>query len=108
MCGIGSESIQKRLLEEEDLGLDKAMILALGMEAAQRNAEEVKGTKAKGAEIVAVQSIALAVNGVVTPVGIVEERITSHMVVDLRRPPVSNVGRGISMEEETYCNGVQK
>ena len=63
MCEIGSESIQKRLLEEEDLELDKAMTLALGMEAAQRNAEEVKGTEGKGAEIVAVQRLKLHSSG---------------------------------------------
>ena len=37
VCGIGSKSIQKRLLAEEEVGLDKAITLALGMDAAERN-----------------------------------------------------------------------
>ena len=41
VCGIRSESIQKRLLAEADLTLKKAVELAQGMEAAERNAKSL-------------------------------------------------------------------
>ena len=46
VCGLSNESIQKRLLAESDLTLKKAMDLALGMEAADRNAKSLKGPEA--------------------------------------------------------------
>ena len=42
VCGLQSESIQKRLLAEADLTLKRATELALGMEAADRNAKSLK------------------------------------------------------------------
>ena len=45
MCGIRSESIQKRLLAEADVTLKKAVELAQGMEAAGRNAKSLKVQK---------------------------------------------------------------
>lgn len=42
VCGLRNENIQKRLLAESDLKLQKAMDLALGMEAADRNAKSLK------------------------------------------------------------------
>ena len=42
VCGIRSESAQKRLLSEADLTLKKAMELAQGMEAADKNAKSLK------------------------------------------------------------------
>ena len=42
VCGLQHESIQKRLLAEPDLTLKRATELALGMEAADRNAKSLK------------------------------------------------------------------
>ena len=44
VCGLRSESIQRRLLAEKELSLQKAMELSQGMEAANRNAKSLKGT----------------------------------------------------------------
>ena len=54
MCGIRSESIQKRLLAEADLTLKKAVELAQRMEAAERNAKSLKGIDS------AVQKVSIA------------------------------------------------
>ena len=43
ICGIRSEATQKRLLAVEDLTFAKAQELAMGMEAAAKNADEIKG-----------------------------------------------------------------
>ena len=43
VCGLCNEAIQKRLLAETDLTLSKAMELAQGMEAADRNTRLFKG-----------------------------------------------------------------
>ena len=43
VCGLRNEAIQKRLLAETDLTLSKAMELAQGMEAADRNTRLFKG-----------------------------------------------------------------
>ena len=43
VCGICSESMQRRLLAERDLSLQKAIELAQGMEAADRNVKSLKG-----------------------------------------------------------------
>ncbi len=43
VCGIRSESIQKRLLAEVELTLKRAVELARGMEAAEKNAKSLKG-----------------------------------------------------------------
>ena len=45
VCGLRNEAIQKRLLAETDLTLGKAMELAQGMEAADRNTRLFKGTE---------------------------------------------------------------
>ena len=45
VCGHSSEAIQKRLLAEAELTLDKAMSLAQGMEAADKNAKTLKGSE---------------------------------------------------------------
>ena len=42
VCGLHTESIQKRLLAEADLTLKKALELAQGMEATDRNAKSLK------------------------------------------------------------------
>ena len=42
VCGLRAESIHKRLLAEADLTLKKALGLAQGMEAADRNAKSLK------------------------------------------------------------------
>ena len=44
VCGLRSESTQRRLLAEKDLSLQKAMEIAQGMEAADRNAKSLKGS----------------------------------------------------------------
>ena len=46
VCGLRSESAQKRLLSGAKLTLTKAMELSQGMEAAERNAKSLKGTEA--------------------------------------------------------------
>ena len=43
VCGLRSESIQKKLLTEADLTLTKAINLSVGMEAADKNAKSLKG-----------------------------------------------------------------
>ena len=43
VCGLRSESSQRRLLAEKDLSLQKAMEIGQGMEAADRNAKSLKG-----------------------------------------------------------------
>lgn len=43
VCGLRSESIQRKLLAEVDLTLKRAVELAQGMEAAERNARALKG-----------------------------------------------------------------
>ena len=43
VCGLRSESTQKRLLAEDDLTLAKTIEIAQGMEAADRNAVRLKG-----------------------------------------------------------------
>ena len=43
VCGLRSESIQKNLLARADLTLTKAIEIAQGMEAAERNAQQLKG-----------------------------------------------------------------
>ena len=53
VCGLLNESIQKRLLAEADLSLKRTTELALGMEAAGRNAKSLKGTE------IAVQKLTL-------------------------------------------------
>ena len=45
VCGLQNESIQKRLLSEEDLTIKKALELAQGMEAADKNAQALKRTE---------------------------------------------------------------
>ena len=45
VCGICNESIQRRLLAENDLSLVRALELAQGMEAAERNSKLLKSTK---------------------------------------------------------------
>ena len=45
VCGLRNEAMQRRLLGEADLTLTKAMELAQGMEAAERNARSFKGTE---------------------------------------------------------------
>ena len=42
VCGVRSESIQKRLLSEADLTISKAIELAQYMEAAHKNAQAMK------------------------------------------------------------------
>ncbi len=43
ICTLRSESIQKRLLAEVELTLKRAVELARGMEAAEKNAKSLKG-----------------------------------------------------------------
>ena len=43
VCGLRSESIQRKLLAEVDLTLKRTVELAQGMEAAERNAKALKG-----------------------------------------------------------------
>jgi hypothetical protein len=45
VCGIRNENIQRRLLAEADLSLARALELAQGMEAAERNAKSLKSTE---------------------------------------------------------------
>ena len=45
VCGIRSEGIQRSLLAEENLTLTRAIELAQGMEAAEKNAQSFKGTE---------------------------------------------------------------
>ena len=42
VCGLLDKNIQKRLLSEDNLTIDKAIKLALSMEAASQNAEVLK------------------------------------------------------------------
>ena len=44
VCGLRSETVQKRLLAEEDLTLKKAYETAISMEAASRRANELRGS----------------------------------------------------------------
>ena len=46
VCGLRQESIQKRLLSEANLTLARAMELAQGMEAADKNTRALRGTEA--------------------------------------------------------------
>ena len=45
VCGIRNEAICRRLLAEKELKLSKALEQALSMEAAEKNARFVKGSK---------------------------------------------------------------
>ena len=45
VCGLRSEATQKQLLAEVGLTLAKAMVMAQGQEAAERNVKALKGTK---------------------------------------------------------------
>lgn len=47
VCGLAEKGIQKRLLSEEELTLDKAVKTALGMEAATRNIEVLQSSTEK-------------------------------------------------------------
>ena len=42
VCGLNNESVQKRLLQEKDLTFERATSLALAMEMAQRDAQELQ------------------------------------------------------------------
>ena len=44
VCGLHSESTQKRLLAEDDLTLAKTIEIAQGMEVAERNTVHLKGS----------------------------------------------------------------
>ena len=44
VCGIRSEPQQKRLLSEKNLTFEQALEIAIGMEAADRSAKDLKGT----------------------------------------------------------------
>ena len=46
VCGLGNEGIQRRLLAEAKLTLAPALEIAQGMEAAERNAQSLKGSEA--------------------------------------------------------------
>lgn len=50
VCGLKEEGIQRRLLAEADLTLEKAFKLAVGMEAAEKNVREIQ-SKATGCSI---------------------------------------------------------
>lgn len=45
VCGINNEGIQRRLLAEKELTYDKAIVLALGSEEADRNLREMRDPK---------------------------------------------------------------
>ena len=45
VCGVNNDLIQRRLLSETELGLKKALELALGMETAAKNVRELQGTR---------------------------------------------------------------
>ena len=45
VCGLAEKNTQKRLLSEDDLTIDKAVKLALSMEAASQNAETLKSNQ---------------------------------------------------------------
>ena len=45
VCGLQNELIQKRLLSEQHLSLAKASEIALAMEAAAKDTQELQGTK---------------------------------------------------------------
>ena len=45
ICGLCNKGIQKRLLAENDLNLAKTLEIAQSMEAADRNAQKLKGNK---------------------------------------------------------------
>lgn len=47
VCGLRSESIQKRLLSEADLTLERALTLSQGLEAADLNVKSLKGSEVK-------------------------------------------------------------
>ena len=57
VCGVRQENVQKRLLAEADLTMERAMAIAQGMEAADRNAKSFKGT-----EVTAIRCIAGTTN----------------------------------------------
>ena len=46
VCGIKDDNIQHRLLSEDKLTLQKAMEIALGLEAASKNAKTLQGASA--------------------------------------------------------------
>ena len=50
VCGLTSEAMQKRLLSEKDLTLAKAQEIAMGMEAAAKEASELQ-VSSKGLEV---------------------------------------------------------
>ena len=45
MCELRNEGIQKRLLVENDLNLTKKLEIAQSMEAADQNAQKLKGNE---------------------------------------------------------------
>ena len=51
ICGLFKESIQRRLLAEADLTLKKALELAQGMEAAEKDSKEIKATPGSGSQV---------------------------------------------------------
>ena len=53
VCGIQNEATQKRLLSEPNLDFNKAIEIAQTMEAAARNAQQLKGAELRAAAQVA-------------------------------------------------------
>ena len=53
VCGIQNEAIQQRLLSEQNLDFNKAIEIAQTMEAAARNAQQLKGAELRVATQVA-------------------------------------------------------
>ena len=45
MCGLRAENIQKRLLSEAELTLEKAITIAVAMETAASDASELQGQR---------------------------------------------------------------
>lgn len=55
VCGLRNESMQRRLLTEPDLTLDKTLTIVQGMEAAEENAKSLRGSTTE-AEVHKVES----------------------------------------------------
>ena len=75
VCGCNNERIQKRLLSEKDLTYEKAMELALAMEAADKDTQELK--QAGGNTTTTAQS-ATGSTSTVTPESVHYESLNSE------------------------------
>ncbi len=102
VCGIRSESIQKRLLAEVELTLKRAVELARGTEAAEKNAKSLKGIDG------AVHKVSTGTDQGVTPCYRCGK--TSHDQKDcrFREAECHNCGKQGHIASNSVCRSGQK